>query len=64
MLYVIRSENQFTKKVVGIDCNKVKGLVNYKLKLLRIMKIHPVFHVSLLEKVLANVPLVPVTEVE
>ena len=61
---MIREDKLDHKKLGLFEINEVKGPVNYKLKLPRTMKIHPVFYVLLLEKALANALPVPVTEVE
>ena len=60
-----RLSNKLDYRKLGLfKINKVKGLVNYKLKLLRTMKIYSVFYILLLEKVLTNSLLVSVTEVK
>jgi hypothetical protein len=52
------------KKLGLFKIKRVAGLVNYKLVLPKIMNIHLVFYISLLELVLLGVLLVPVTEIE
>jgi hypothetical protein len=52
------------KKLGLFKIKRIIGLVNYKLVLLKIMNIYPVFYISLLELVLLGVPLVPVTKIE
>ena len=60
-----RLSNKLDYRKLGLfEINKVKGPVNYKFKLLKTMKIYLIFYVLLLEKVLANVLLVLVIEVE
>ena len=51
------------KKLRLFEIIEVKGLVNYRLKLLKTIKIHPTFHISLLEPAPPGSPLVPKTEV-
>jgi hypothetical protein len=52
------------KKLRLFKIKRIAGLVNYKLVLPRIINIHPVFHISLLELVLLGVLPAPVTEIE
>ena len=52
------------KKLGPFKIDKKIGSVNYKLKLPKIMEIHPVFHISLLELALPGAPTTPVTEVQ
>jgi hypothetical protein len=51
------------KKLRPFKIAKKKGLVNYRLKLLKTIRIHPVFYVSLLEPAPLGAPLAPKTEV-
>jgi hypothetical protein len=52
------------KKLGLFKIEKITGLVNYKLVLPKTINIYPVFHISLLELVLLEVLLVPVTKIE
>jgi hypothetical protein len=52
------------KKLGLFKIKRIIGLVNYKLVLPRTMNIHPVFYISLLELVLLEVLLAPVTKIE
>jgi hypothetical protein len=52
------------KKLGPFKIDKKIGSVNYKLKLPETMKVHPVFHISLLEPAPPNAPAAPVTEVQ
>jgi hypothetical protein len=51
------------KKLRPFEITKKKGLVNYRLKLLKTIRIHPVFYVSLLKLAPLGSPLAPKTEV-
>ena len=51
------------KKFGLFEIIEVKGLVNYRLKLLKLIRIYPVFYMSLLEKALLGTLLVLKTEV-
>ena len=51
------------KKLRPFEITKKKGPVNYRLKLLKTIRIHPVFYVSLLEPAPLGAPLAPKTEV-
>ena len=44
-------------KLRAFEVEEAKGLVNYKLKLLKGMKIYPVFHVLLLKTADPDAPL-------
>jgi hypothetical protein len=52
------------KKLELFKIKRITGLVNYKLVLPKTMNIYPVFYISLLELVLLEVLLAPVTEIE
>jgi hypothetical protein len=52
------------KKLGLFKIKKIIGLVNYKLVLPKTINIYPVFHISLLEPILLEVLLAPVTEIE
>jgi hypothetical protein len=52
------------KKLRPFKISKVIGLVNYRLELLKIINIYPVFHISLLEPVLLGAPNILYTEIE
>jgi hypothetical protein len=52
------------KKLGLFKIKRIIGLVNYKLVLPKIINIHLVFHISLLELVPLGVLLVPITEIE
>jgi hypothetical protein len=52
------------KKLGLFKIKRVAGLVNYELVLPKTMNIHPVFHISLLEPVLLEALLAPVTKIE
>jgi hypothetical protein len=52
------------KKLGLFKIKRITGPVNYELVLPRTMKIHPVFHISLLELILPGVLPAPVTEIE
>jgi Chromo (CHRromatin Organisation MOdifier) domain len=52
------------KKLRPFAISKVIGLVNYKLLLPTSMKVHPVFHISLLEPAPKGTPDTPVTTTE
>ena len=49
-------------KLGTFEVEEAKGLVNYKLKLLKGIKIYPVFHVSLLKPADPGAPLDQITE--
>jgi len=51
------------KKLRPFEIAEKKGPVNYRLKLPKTIRIHPVFYVSLLEPALLGAPLAPKTEV-
>jgi hypothetical protein len=51
------------KKLGPFEIIEVKGPVNYRLKLLKTIKIHPTFYISLLELVPLGSPPAPKTEV-
>jgi hypothetical protein len=51
------------KKLGPFKIAKIKSLVNYRLKLLKTIKIHPVFYVSLLKPAPPGSPLALKTEV-
>jgi hypothetical protein len=52
------------KKLGLFKIKRIAGLINYKLVLPRTINIYPVFHISLLERILLGVLLVPVTEIK
>ena len=52
------------KKLGLFEIAEVKGPVNYRLKLPKLIRIYPVFHVSLLEKAPLGALLVLKTEVQ
>ena len=51
------------KKLRPFEIIEVKGLVNYRLKLLKTIKIHLTFYIYLLELAPPGSPLAPKTEV-
>ena len=51
------------KKLGPFEIIEVKGPVNYRLKLLKTIRIYPVFYVSLLKPAPLGAPLAPKTEV-
>ncbi len=51
------------KKLRHYEIDKKLSLVNFRLKLLRNMRIHSVFHVLLLEPVLLNALLILMVEI-
>jgi hypothetical protein len=56
---------KFDHKKLGLfKIKRIIGPVNYKLVLPKIMNIHLVFYISLLELILLGVLLAPVTEIE
>jgi hypothetical protein len=60
-----RPSNKLDHKKLGPFEIKTKlGPVTYKLKLPKTMEIHPVFHISLLEKAPPGAPPAPITEVQ
>jgi transposase InsO family protein len=60
-----RPSNKLDHKKLGpFEIDKKFGPVTYKLKLPRTMEIHPVFHISLLEKAPPGAPPAPKTEVQ
>ena len=52
------------KKLRPFEITEVKGPVNYRLKLPKLIRIHLVFHISLLKKALLGALLVLKTEVQ
>jgi hypothetical protein len=52
------------KKLGPFRIEEVKGPVNFKLALPKTMKIHPVFHISLLEPAPTGAPPAPITEIQ
>jgi hypothetical protein len=52
------------KKLKLFKIKRITRLVNYKLVLPKIINIHPVFYIFLLELVLPGVLLAPVTKIE
>ncbi|EDO03203.1 hypothetical protein SS1G_05683 [Sclerotinia sclerotiorum 1980 UF-70] len=52
------------KKLGPFKIDKVVGPVNYRIKLLYTMNIHPIFHISLLEPAPSGAPDAPITEIE
>ena len=52
------------KKLGPFRIKKTMGRLNYQLDLPRTMNIHPVFHISLLEKAPLGAPPAPITEIE
>jgi hypothetical protein len=62
---ITRLSNKLDHKKLGpYLINEVIGLVIYKLRLLEGMGIYLVFHVALLEPILTNAVIVPVTLIE
>jgi hypothetical protein len=51
-------------KLGAFEIEDKKGPVNYKLKLPKEIRIHPIFHISLLELVYPNAPLDQSTELD
>jgi hypothetical protein len=59
-----RPSDKLDHKKLGLfKIAKIKSLVNYRLKLPKIIKIHPIFYVSLLELAPPGSLLAPKTEV-
>jgi hypothetical protein len=59
-----RPSDKLDHKKLGLfKIAKIKSLVNYRLKLPKIIKIHPVFYMSLLKPAPLGSPLAPKTEV-
>jgi hypothetical protein len=59
-----RPSDKLDHKKLGLfEIAEQKGPVNYRLKLLKTIRIHPVFHVSLLKPAPLGSPLAPKTEV-
>ena len=52
------------KKLGPFKIDKKIESVNYKLKLLKIMEIYPVFHILLLEPAPPGISTIPVTEIQ
>jgi hypothetical protein len=52
------------KKLRLFKIKRITRLINYKLVLPKTINIYPVFYISLLELVLLEILLVPVTEIE
>jgi hypothetical protein len=52
------------KKLGLFKIKRIAGLINYELILPKIINIHPVFYIFLLELILLGVLLVPITEIE
>ncbi len=58
------SDKLDNRKLGPFRIKRVVGPVNYELSLPRTMNIHPIFHISLLERAPDNAPPAPVTEIE
>ena len=58
------SDKLDNRKLGPFRIDKVVRPVNYRLKLLKTMNIHPVFHISLLEPAPEGAPNAPLTEIE